>query len=142
MDPITIGAVLLAVLSGAAGEAGSKLWDGVVALVRRPFRQADATPAVSSGEAELAALQRAPDDQAKAQTLARSLVARAETDPGFHQALANWWGQASQVQAGHDNTTSSITGGTFSGPVYQGRDMTINTGPATPSARPGQPGTG
>ena len=101
-----------------------------------------ATPAVSSGEAELAALQQAPDDQAKAQALARSLVARAETDPDFHQALANWWGQASQVQAGRDNTTSIITGGTFSAPVYQGRDMTINTGPATPSASPGQPGTG
>ena len=36
MDPVTISAVLLAVVGGVAGEAGGKLWDGLVALVRRP----------------------------------------------------------------------------------------------------------
>jgi hypothetical protein len=144
MDPVTIGAVLLAILSGAAGEAGSKLWDGVIALVRRPFQrhQAAAAPAVGSGEAELTALQQAPADEAKAQALARVLVARGEADPGFHQALAGWWDSASRIQAGRDTTTNTITGGTFSAPVAQGHDMTItfNTGPAPRAASPAQPG--
>lgn len=143
MDPVTIGAVLLAVLSGAAGEAGGKVWDGVVALVRRPFRhQAGAAPAAQSGEAELAALEQAPTDQTNAQALATVLLARAEMDPGFRLALAGWWDNASKVKAGRDTIANTITGGTFSGPVAQGRDMTItfNTGPATSPPSPGQPG--
>jgi hypothetical protein len=145
MDPVTIGAVLMAVLSGAAGEVGSKLWDGVVALVRRPFRyQAGAAPAERSGEAELAALEQAPTDQANAQALATVLLGRAEMDPGFRLALTGWWDQASKVQTGRDTVANTITGGTFSGPVALGRDMTItfNTGPATPSVGPGRPGNG
>ena len=38
MDPITIGAVLLAIVSGAGTQLGTQLWEGVVSLVRRPFR--------------------------------------------------------------------------------------------------------
>ena len=43
MDPVTIGAVLLAIASGAGEGLGKQLWDGVVALVRRPFRRKAAT---------------------------------------------------------------------------------------------------
>lgn len=42
MDPVTLGAVLLAIVSGAAGEVGSRLWDKVSALVRAPFRHGGA----------------------------------------------------------------------------------------------------
>jgi hypothetical protein len=38
VDPVTLGAVLLAIVSGAAGEAGSRLWDKVSTLVRAPFQ--------------------------------------------------------------------------------------------------------
>src|ERR1039458_6119651 len=69
MDPVTIGAVLLAIVSGAGNQLGTQLWEGVVSLVSRPFHRKaamsnDAAVAVvPAGEAELAALQRAPGDQ-------------------------------------------------------------------------------
>ncbi len=67
MDPVTIGAVLLAIVSGAGSQLGVQLWESVVSLVRRPFhRKAAAVLQVSSGEAEVAALQQAPSDQSKA----------------------------------------------------------------------------
>ena len=81
MDPVTMGAVLLAVLSGAGEGLGGKLWDGMVTLVRRPFRKD--VPAGDSagvavavpGDAELAALQQAPGDQQRAVALAEVLLA-------------------------------------------------------------------
>lgn len=101
MDPVTIGAVLLAIVSGAAGEVGSKLWDGLSALVRRPFhrRQAAGAAAISSGEVELAALQQAPSDERRAMALAAALVARAGTDEDFQQGLENWWARARYIPA-------------------------------------------
>jgi hypothetical protein len=36
MDPITVGAVLLAVVTGVSEALGGQLWTGVVSLVRRP----------------------------------------------------------------------------------------------------------
>ena len=87
MDPVTIGAVLLAVVTGASEALGGQLWAGVVSLVRRPFRGKQAggsdVPAVASGEAELAALQQAPGDRQKAVALAEVLLARAATDAEF-----------------------------------------------------------
>ena len=38
MDPVTIGAVLLAIVTGLEA-LGTQLWEGVVSLVRRPFRR-------------------------------------------------------------------------------------------------------
>ena len=38
MDPVTIGAVLAAVVGGAGGALGAQVWAGACALVRRPFR--------------------------------------------------------------------------------------------------------
>ena len=32
MDPVTIGAVLLAIVSGAGSQLGTQLWEGVVSL--------------------------------------------------------------------------------------------------------------
>jgi hypothetical protein len=127
MDPVTIGAVLVAVAGGAGGALGAQVWAGVSALVRRPFRHAQATgdtaAAVSSGAAELDALQQVPASQEKAVALAEVLVARAAADAGFGEALAAWWQQASQVLVGGD-VTNTISGGTQYGPVLQGRDFT------------------
>jgi hypothetical protein len=92
MDPITLGAALLAAATGAGEALGGQIWEGVVFLVRRPVQGRG--DRAGSGEAELAALQVAPSDQAKAVALAEVLLARAETDPEFKQALVQWWEQA------------------------------------------------
>ena len=65
MDPVTIGAVLLAIITGTSEALGGQLWASVVSLVRRPLRRkaaagADVAVAVSSGEA------RSPNEIAKA----------------------------------------------------------------------------
>jgi hypothetical protein len=125
MDPVTIGAVLVAIAGGAGGALGAHVWAAVSALVRRPFRHAhtgEAAAALPSGEAELAALEQAPADQGRAVALARVLVTRAEADSGFREALEGWWAQASQIQVG-GNVTNTVSGGTFHGPVLQGRDF-------------------
>jgi hypothetical protein len=143
MDPVTIGAVLLAIVSGAGGGLGSQLWAGVSALVRRPFRHrqaADATAAsVSSGEAELAALERATADEGRAVALAEVLVARAGADAEFSRALEGWWDQASLMRTGEGNVTNTISGGTFYEPVLQGRDFSGLTFGAAPDVPPPVP---
>ena len=143
MDPVTIGAVLAAVVGGAGGALGSQVWAGISALVRRPFHRAQAVgdPAdpLPSGSAELAALEQAPADQGRAVALAEVLVARADADGEFREALEAWWKQASQVRVGGGDATNSISGGTFQGPVLQGRDFsgqTFNTAPPAPPAVP------
>jgi hypothetical protein len=141
MDPVTIGAVLAAIAGGAGGAFGSQVWAGVSALVRRPFRRdrtaGDTAALVSGGEAELAALGQAPADERRAVALAEVLVARADADGGFREALQAWWEQACQVQAGGD-VTNRVIGGTHYGPVLQGRDFTGLTfgSPAVPPAAP------
>ena len=143
MDPVTMGAVLLAIISGASGELGAKLWAGVGELVRRPFRRqasaGSASPALPSGEAELAALARAPADERYAVALANVLIARASADTDFRRALEDWWEKASPIHAGTGNVTNTISGGTQHGPVLQGRDfgtVTFGTPPAAPSGPP------
>jgi hypothetical protein len=140
MDPVTVGAVLLAVATGVSEALGGQLWAGVVSLVRRPVRgkrePVGGLPAAQSGEAELIALQGAPADHAKAVALAEVLLARASGDPGFEQALQEWWEQAAPVREKSGDVTNRISGGTFSGPVLQGRDFTglsFGAAPAAPS---------
>jgi hypothetical protein len=119
VDPVTIGAVLAAIAGGAGGTLGSQLWAGLSALVRRPFHRSpahrEATATLPSGAAELAALEQAPDDERRALALAGILVARADADSEFSEALAAWWEQASPIHIGAD-TTNTISGGTFHGP--------------------------
>jgi hypothetical protein len=145
MDPITIGAVLLAIISGASEGLGTQLWEGVVSLVRRPFRRkaagGDAAGAavLPSGEAELAALQQAPGDQRRAVALAEALLARSGADEKFRRALEGWWQQAEPIRASLGNVTNTISGGTQHGPVLQGRDfsnITFGAPPSSPSAPP------
>jgi hypothetical protein len=93
VDPVTLGAVLLAVVTGVSEALSGQLWAGVVSLVRRPSRNKKAPGAeiaVPSGEAEVAALQQAPADRQRAVALAEVLLARADADDGFRQALAGW----------------------------------------------------
>jgi hypothetical protein len=146
MDPVTVGAVLLAVATGVSEALGGQLWAGVVSLVRRPLHgrkePAGALPPAGSGEAELAALQGAPGDQRRAVALAGVLLARADSDPGFDRALREWWELAAPVREKTGNVTNTISGGTQQGPVLQGRDFTGLTFGATapaPSAQPGNP---
>jgi hypothetical protein len=145
MDPVTVGAVLLAVATGVSEALGGQLWAGVVSLVRRPLHgrknPAGELP-VGAGEAQLVALQGSPD-QGKAVALAEVLLARAAADPGFDQALGEWWEQATPVREKTGDVTNMISGGTFSGPVLQGRDFTgLSFVAAAPPARPGDPDAG
>jgi hypothetical protein len=145
MDPITLGAVLLAVVTGVSETLGGQLWTGVVSLIRRPFRGkaasgGNAAPA-TSGEAELAALQQAPGDQ-KAVALAEVLLARAGADQDFQRALTSWWEQAGPVRASIGDVKNTVSGGTQYGPVLQGRDfsnLTFGASPAPPPVQPKDP---
>jgi hypothetical protein len=142
MDPVSIGAVLAAVAGGVGGAIGSQVWAGLSMLVRRPFRHMpgshDGMALLPSGSAELAALQDSPTDERRAVALAEVLVARANADSGFRDALQVWWEQASQVPIG-GGVTNTVSGGTQYGPVLQGRDFSnLNFGsPALP--RPALP---
>jgi hypothetical protein len=131
MDPITIGAVLLAIASGAGEGLGKELWDGVVALVRRPFHRKAATSGdavaaepVPAADAQLAAFQQAPADRERAVALAETLLARSGADADFRQALEHWWRQAEPIRASFGNVMNAVSGGTQQGPVLMGRDFT------------------
>jgi hypothetical protein len=129
MDPVTIGAVLLAIASGAGEGLGKQLWDGVVSLIRRPYHRKAAASSgegaeiVPEGKVELAALQRSPDQQ-KAIALAEALLARSTADDQFRRALESWWQQAEPIRASIGKVTNTISGGNQYGPVLQGRDFT------------------
>lgn len=141
VDPVTVGAVLLAVVTGVSEALGGQLWAGVVSLVRRPFRGKQATgaaPAVASGEVQLLALQQSPGDRQKAVALAEVLLARSGSDDEFRQVLENWWHQAEPIRASLSigNVKNAISGGTQYGPVLQGRDFSNITFGAAPVAPP------
>ncbi|MFJ6797656.1 hypothetical protein [Streptomyces sp. NPDC091268] len=127
MDPITAAA--LAALAGAVGsEAGRQTWQGLAALVRRPFRrlasqdaEQDGPSGISSGEAEVAALEDDPADAASAQALATALGVRAALDGEFRTLLEEWWQHARTYSGG--SVHNEISGGTFNAPVLQGRDF-------------------
>ena len=136
MDPVTIGAVLLAIVSGAGGQLGAQLWEGVASLCVAPSAakpQAVPTEVARSGEAELAALQE-PGDRQRAVALAEALLARSGADGEFRQALESWWQQAEPVRVSIGNVANTIIGGTQRGPVLQGRDFSnITFGTSSPA---------
>jgi hypothetical protein len=144
MDPVAVGAVILAVATGVSEALGSQLWTGVVSLVHRPLQggrePTGAAPTAESGEAELIAFQGSLGDQGKAVALAGVLLARADDDPGFERALSEWWEQAAPVREKTGNVTNTISGGTFSGPVLQGRNFTGLTFGAAPARSASLPG--
>ncbi|MFJ9933717.1 hypothetical protein ACIRSJ_11360 [Streptomyces virginiae] len=135
MEPISM--VLLAALAGGVGgEAGKTAWSGLKTLVRRPFHRGDGTPAVSSGEVELAALEQNPAPET-AHVLSTALAVRAALDPEFHTGLQQWREQAELVRTGDGEVTNTVSGGTFYAPVQQGRDFSgssFTSTPPTPAA--------
>ena len=140
VDPVSLGAALLAVVTGVSEALGGRLWEGMVSLVRRPSRGkgdgSGVTADARSGEAELLALQASPADQGKAVALAQMLVARADADPGFDRALQAWWEEAAPVRERAGIVVNTVSGGTQQGPVLQGRDftnLTFGAPPAPPS---------
>ncbi|MEU4150472.1 hypothetical protein [Streptomyces sp. NPDC026659] len=142
MDPIT-AAALAALAGGLGGEAGRQAWQGLTALVRRPFGRAatqgaqnNGIPEVSSGELEVSALEGDPADPMRAQALATALGVRAALDGEFRILLDEWW-QRAQTNSSGSEVHNSISGGTQSGPVLQGRDfssLTFNMATPTTTA--------
>nr|WP_093746318.1 hypothetical protein [Streptomyces sp. PAN_FS17] len=150
MDPISAG-LLTALVGGVGGELGRQVWAGLGALVRRPFQRDEGggqLPPTPPGEAELARLEEQPDDPARAQALSTALAMRAAADRDFHAGLQQWLTQATAlVHSGGGETRNEISGGTFHGPVLQGRDFsgasfTTHSQPSPPpppgGADPGQ----
>ncbi|MGW0705241.1 hypothetical protein ACWD4G_04585 [Streptomyces sp. NPDC002643] len=140
MEPVSV-ALLAALAGGAGGELGRQSWASLSELVRRPFRRGQEgahVPAISSGEAELTTLTRAPADPAHAQALSTALAVRAALDADFHTGLQQWQEQAKLVRTGDGAVNNTISGGTYNAPVVMGRDIsqtTITNGP--PPAAPG-----
>ncbi|MDQ0595685.1 hypothetical protein QF037_000030 [Streptomyces canus] len=125
MDPIS-AALLVAIATGAAGEAGKQLWGGLAGLVRRrPAGETAELNAASSnpGESELALLAQSPDDVDLARALSEALTHRAEHDEAFRAGLMQWHQQAQALRTGDGETKNTISGGNQSGPVLQGRDF-------------------
>ncbi|MFC7218581.1 hypothetical protein ACFQLX_10440 [Streptomyces polyrhachis] len=127
MDPIT-AAALAALATGTGGEAGRQAWQGLVALVRRPFTRESAreeagapAAAAGSGEPELAALAAEPADALRAQALATALGVRAALDADFRRLLDEWWRQARAAEPGGD-VHNQVSGGTQH-QVVQARDI-------------------
>jgi len=140
MDPVTLAAVLVAVVTGASEVLSGQLLTGLVSLVRRPWHRKTAAAdraALPPGEAELTALQQSPGDEHKAAVLAEVLLARAQADAGFGRALQEWWVHAEPVRANLADVTNTVSGGTQYGPVLQGRDFTnLTFGAPTPPPTP------
>ncbi|QMU79483.1 hypothetical protein GXW83_31050 [Streptacidiphilus sp. PB12-B1b] len=136
MEPISV-LLLAALASGAGGEAGKQAWAGLAALVRRPFHRSAGSPPVSSGEAELVALQQAPDDTERAHALSTALAVRAALDPGVHDELQQWHERAKQVSTEGSSVVNSFSGVSLQGTVLQGRDfsgISFNAPATTPPA--------
>ncbi|MFJ9420272.1 hypothetical protein ACIRPT_39895 [Streptomyces sp. NPDC101227] len=142
MDPISAG-LLAALAGGVGGELGRQVWAGLGALVRRPFQRVEGggqLPAMSPGETELARLEEQPDDPMRAQALSAALTMRAAADTDFRVQLQQWLAQATAlVHNVGGETRNEISGGTFHGPVLQGRDFSESsfTTRTPPSPAPG-----
>ncbi|MGW5492816.1 hypothetical protein [Streptomyces olivaceoviridis] len=129
MDPIS-AELLVAMATGAAGEAGRHLWAALTGLVRSsPDRQADEpeAPAVAAGQEELVALNAAPHDTALARLLSQALDRRAQQDRSFRTNLEQWRLRAQALRTGDGETRNEISGGAQNGPVFQGRDFSAIT---------------
>ncbi|MEU6573571.1 hypothetical protein [Streptomyces sp. NPDC046805] len=116
-------ALLAALAGGAGGEAGREAWAALSSLIRRPFRRGGnaGAPTASSGEAELVRLAESPDDTARAHALSTALAVRAALDTEFQAGLRRWSELAESLDSG--DIHNEITGGSFTGPVLQGRDF-------------------
>lgn len=129
MDPIT-AAALAALAAGVGGEAGRHAWQGLSALVRRPFRRGgteEPLPGVSSSVLEVASLEEDPTDPMRAQALATALGVRAALDSEFRGLLEEWWRRAQTTDSG-SRVHNNVSGGTQQ-QVFQGQhfpNVTLN----------------
>jgi hypothetical protein len=79
-------------------------------------------PAVSSGAAELVALEQTPDDPTRGQLLSTALAVRAALDADFRTGLQQWHEHAKLVRTGDGDVHNSISGG-HQHTAVQGRDF-------------------
>ncbi|MFD4789322.1 hypothetical protein ACFWN1_20145 [Streptomyces sp. NPDC058459] len=132
MDAIS-AELLVALATGAAGEAGQQLWISLSAMVRRRARPEDIEPGAvepATGEAELLHLSAASHDIERARSLSSAVRRRAEHDLRFRADVALWQRQAQALRR-EDGMVSNVVSGTQRGPVVQGRDffgITFNEG--------------
>ncbi|MER8028970.1 hypothetical protein ABTZ78_08415 [Streptomyces bauhiniae] len=119
MEPISAG-LLVAIATGAAGEAGKQLWERLAGMIRRPPAEPSDTP---TGDTELVALAQSPGDRARAQALGDVLARRAQGDEAFRADLMQWRQQAQNLRTGDGDTHNVIRGSTHHAPVLQGRDF-------------------
>ena len=142
MDPVTIGAVLAAIVGGAGGALGGQVWAGVTALVRRPFSRAHLLGTLwlscRAARRNWRRWSRPRLMSGGLWRLAEVLVARAEADRGSGRRWRPGGSRPARFVGG--NVTNTISGGTQYGPVLQGRDFTGLTfgSPAAPDP-PGGP---
>jgi hypothetical protein len=133
MDPISTE-LLTALAGGVGGEAAKQAWAWLRTLVRRP---AAADSPIASGEAELDALEHAPEDVDRSQTLSTTLAQRAALDPDFRTDLERWHQQVQVSKSGDGDVHIEISGNPrFHGPVVQGRDfsgVSFGSPPSPPS---------
>lgn len=123
MDPVSVE-LLLAIAGGAAGAAGTGAWQGLVALVKRPFVHTPEDEEATAALDALAALQQESGDRVAAGKLASVLQARAGVDAGFRDAVQTWLDRAYEELSGNSgNTHSEISGGTQHGHLLMGRDF-------------------
>ncbi|ATZ29371.1 hypothetical protein SLAV_38035 [Streptomyces lavendulae subsp. lavendulae] len=124
MEPVSV-ALLGALAGGAGGEAGRQAWAGLTNLVRRPFAGRSASaPAASNGEVELVRLMQDPANRERAHALSTTLAVRAALDGDFTAALQEWHSRAQTLQV-HTGSpvNNTVSGGTFHGPQFMGRDF-------------------
>jgi hypothetical protein len=106
---------------GALGEAGARLWDALVRLVRRGRKPG--TQGVEIVPAEvLSDLAAHPGDEARATAAGEALLRIASSDPEFAMLLRQWLADAEQLAGGHQQGTNVIHGN-VAGPVVQARDI-------------------
>jgi len=101
LTPEMISAALSKLLNGVAGQAGSKAWDALKALITRHRGHAPELPA-------------SPEEVS---ALATELADAAREDPALARDLGAWH----QSVVGSDNVTNIVTGSV--GRLVQGRDF-------------------
>ena len=133
MDAISIE-LLTALAGGAGGAAGKQAWQALTQLIRRPFARPGDTPAtppldgsvlegpVLDAATELAALEQAPADVARARALSGALAERSAHDPEFARSLRAWADGARSLRVAEGSTHNTISG-TVHGAAVQGRDF-------------------
>ena len=134
MDPVTIGAVLLAIVSGAGTQLGAQLWEGVVSLVRRPFRRkrrrAVRGRGCAFGRGGAGGVAAGPGRPAQGGRAGGGAAGPGAPTSEFGQALQQWWAQPSR------SGPASATSRTRSAAAPStGRCCRAGTSPTSPSAR-------